>query len=616
MESLTDILHMLQVVFGIGLVIFVHEAGHFIAARMCGVRVEVFSLGFGPRLLAWKRGDTLYQVAAIPLGGYVRMAGEDLSGQQGQGLPPRAGELGSKSVGQRFFIYSGGVLMNVVFALIAFPCVLLAGLPSIEPVISEPAPGTPAWHARVPAGTRIKAINGNDLFDFFHIHTGIAVGGSDPAELEILLPGEEASKLLTLQPMHNEGTGTFAIGVSPGIDREKRLRVAPDSPASRAGIEADDVLLEVVGGVPGRSLVQQLRLVFNEEVPVTLRIDRDGVEKLVEVVPERAAEAARNLLGIGPDYVHVIDIRDSEATRSSDIELGDLVRTINGREIHRGGDVLKALIAGVGQPLEMTLTRGDQDRVFNGPAFTHEEALAFADDLFITANQESSLITVTPGSGADEAGVRNGDELISIAGTSVPSYAEFLPRARRATRTLEPVEVEVRRAGPDGDEVLLLTVTPKEWAPKRYGFNLRPAEYVYQVDSVREAISVGVISSWRLLVDTGLTLRRMVIGEVSGDNLGGIITISVVSHQFASLGWAKLFFFLCILSVNLAFLNVLPIPVLDGGHLMFLLIEKIKGSPVSERMLGYSQIVGLVLIVALMVFVTYNDVMRWFFPES
>jgi len=86
-----------------------------------------------------------------------------------------------------------------------------------------------------------------------------------------------------------------------------------------------------------------------------------------------------------------------------------------------------------------------------------------------------------------------------------------------------------------------------------------------------------------------------------------------VSYSFSSEGLAKLLFFLCILSLNLAFINVLPIPVLDGGHLLFLLIEGIKGSPVSERVQGYSQMVGLVLIVSLMIFVTYNDLMRWVF---
>ena len=118
-------------------------------------------------------------------------------------------------------------------------------------------------------------------------------------------------------------------------------------------------------------------------------------------------------------------------------------------------------------------------------------------------------------------------------------------------------------------------------------------------------------ASWRFLTDTWLTLKKMVTGEVSTENMGGIITISAVSYDQAGQGWAKLFFFLCMLSINLAFLNVLPIPVLDGGHLFFCLVEAVKGSPVSERTLGYSQIVGLVLILTLMVYVTYQDVMRF-----
>ena len=123
---------------------------------------------------------------------------------------------------------------------------------------------------------------------------------------------------------------------------------------------------------------------------------------------------------------------------------------------------------------------------------------------------------------------------------------------------------------------------------------------------------MGFASSWKFLQESWLMLRRIMTGQVSGDNVGGIITIGVVSHSWAAMGLAKLFFFLCMLSINLAFLNVLPIPVLDGGHLLFLLIEKVKGSPVSERVMGYSQMVGIVLILSLMVYVTFNDVMRWF----
>src|SRR5262249_15019295 len=111
-------------VFGIGLVIFVHEFGHFLAARLCKVRVETFSLGFGPKLLSKTYGGTVSQLAALPIGGFVRMAGEDALHDRRAAKPD---ELMAKSVGQRFFIYSGGVLMNLVFALVVLPLVLFHG---------------------------------------------------------------------------------------------------------------------------------------------------------------------------------------------------------------------------------------------------------------------------------------------------------------------------------------------------------------------------------------------------------------------------------------------------------------------------------------------------------
>jgi regulator of sigma E protease len=110
------------------------------------------------------------------------------------------------------------------------------------------------------------------------------------------------------------------------------------------------------------------------------------------------------------------------------------------------------------------------------------------------------------------------------------------------------------------------------------------------------------------------TLKRIVTGSVSPRTLGGIITIGVVTYDRAEKGLVNLLYFLAILSVNLAIINLLPIPVLDGGHLVFLLIEKVKGSPVSDRIVGVGHAIGLALILALIVFVTFNDIQRWIFP--
>ena len=156
-----------------------------------------------------------------------------------------------------------------------------------------------------------------------------------------------------------------------------------------------------------------------------------------------------------------------------------------------------------------------------------------------------------------------------------------------------------------------VVVTPKPPRVPDYGFDVAFAQVVRRYP-LGKAFVVGMRASVNLARQAYLTLRKMVSRQVSPDNLGGIVAIGHVSYQFAQAGLAKLFYFLALLSINLAVINLLPIPVLDGGHLLFLLIEKVKGSPVSERVVGYAQVIGLVVILSLLVFVTYNDLRRVF----
>lgn len=710
MHSLFDRLPLLWAVLGIGLVIFVHEAGHFIAARICKVRVDVFSLGFGPRLLGWKRGATLYQIALIPLGGYVKMAGEELTAPgERRSLAPD--ELAAKSVGQRFFIYSGGVLMNLLFAVIVLPIVLAVGVPSWEPVLGPPVPGSVAWEERIPAGTRVLTVNGSSVFDFLHIPTEVAISGRDDVEMEVLFPGAALPQTVTLSPRYDAEIGLHDVGVSPSTDFEGRIDVAPGSPAAAAGLETDDRVLGVEGMSPYLSLDEQMALAFGARGPITLRIERDGAERTVTVRPEPHSETSRDrLVGVEPASVLLADTRPDPVIDALGLVVGDRLREVDGVPINRSGDVQRALLAGAGSPVRIVVDRrdhtlradsdpdalselesklvlearssargservpprpaalfveapgdsrlaralglsaGDQivsvqgDEVFDvadfegaleratgpslsvvvrrppelvelvGPVLDEQAAVALSRDLYVARDLDRTRIAVLPGAAAEEAGLRDGDEITSFDGTPVHDWDSFQALAGIASRRGAPVRMTVRRETADGGaSEIRVELTPREVVPLVYGFGLRQAQYVYKADSLTQAIEVGVASSWRLLVESGRTLSKMVLGEVSPKHLGGIITIGFVSTRLATQGMSKLFFFLCLLSINLAFLNVLPIPILDGGHLFFLAIEKLKGSPVSERTLGYSQIVGLVLIVSLMVYVTYNDVARWFF---
>jgi regulator of sigma E protease len=608
-EYIYSVLRILQVAFGIGLVIFVHEGGHYLAARLCRVRVDVFSLGFGPRLFGWRRGGTLYQIAVVPFGGYVKMAGEELGGDRDRA--PRSDELAAKSPLQRLFIYSGGVMMNVVFALVAFPVALLAGVPSLTPLIGEPAKGSPAWQSRLEPGTKFLSINGTELFDFLDIPNEIALGGARPARIEIERPGSETREFLEITPQYSEREGLYRIGVELGWDPDLRMLVAPGSPAAEAGILENDRLLAVAGQPralgPARGLMEALAL----GGPITLQVAR-GTEEHEFTIAPRPSTVKLVILGLQPGGLVIRAVRSGALAEDLGFEAEDRLLSIGGRLVHTTLEILPALLSASG-PIAIEISRAGQTRTLTVPGLDEAGAVALVDDLAIEADFDSPLLSTVPDSAATEAGVLPGDRLLRVDGDDVSSYGAFFERTKSSRERGKSVGLEVSRETPDGGhERKAFTITPRNVPPPDYGLGLRRPEYVWRVPSVPGAIAAGCSSSLRFARSVWLTLRKMGSGEVSSKNMGGIVTIGLVSHTFALEGWPKFFFFLCILSINLAFLNVLPIPVLDGGHLFFVLIEMIKGSPVSERTLGYSQIVGLVLIVSLMVYVTYNDVMRFF----
>lgn len=590
------------VAFGIGLVIFVHELGHFLAARWCKVRVETFSLGFGPRLLGWKRGPTTYQIAAVPLGGYVKMAGEEGSAE---GRAPQSDELPGKSVGQRFLIYSGGVLMNVAFALVVFPIILSVGVPFSEPVVGMTTPGSPAWHAGLEPGTRVESVNGNAVYSFLNIPNEVALGSPEETVLVVRDPGASAPRTVRLVPQWSEALGAYSIGVNPAADATGKIVVAKDSAAARAGLRDGDRLVSVEGVSGALSLEERLARAARRGAPVRATFERDGVPYAAEIVPTSDARSDTRLLGVGPLVRHVVAVRDTPLARRVGLAKDDRLLAVDGVLMARPYDFLERLETSSGS-VKLRVERGGSPLALEIPALAPGEAEQLARDVAIGQDADSGYVAITPGSAAADAGLVDGDRIVRIDGRDVSTFSDVQAAAKEAGKDAE-LALEVRR----GDETLTVRVKPRAWSAPEYGFGVQDAQYVFRADGPVDAVGAGFALSWKFLEESWLTLKRILFRQVSGQNLGGIITIGVVSHSFVSDGIAKLFYFLCMLSMNLAFLNVLPIPVLDGGHLLFLAIEKLKGSPVSERIHGYSQLVGVVLIVSLMVYVTFNDVVRW-----
>lgn len=613
--TLNDLLSVLLVPLGIGLVIFVHELGHFMAARWCGARVEVFSLGFGAKLFGWRRGDTLFQVAAIPLGGYVRVAGEYHDGKG----PIEDGTLASLNVPQRFLYYSGGVIMNMIFALVVLPLVMFAGLPAEAPIIGTPTPGMPAWEAGVPAGSRIVSINGEEIVDFQHLVTAVAVNGKD--SMEIVAATDAATNSYTVTPVFDEEDGIYRIGVPFGFDPTARLLVREGSPAAAAGLTEGDRLLEVVGGTKGLPLDRQLVGPMTRGEALTVRVQNQaGVERTISIEPSRTPDGPRRI-GVASTRTLVGAVRTTGPAAGTLADLGlragDRLRSVQGALVTDPRSLETALLnVPRGASLTIEVERDGSSERLETELPPGLEPVRIAGDVYLEPVEGALAISVVPGTPAARAGLMSGDEIISINGRAMAAWSEILEAIQAVTAEAGTVSILAYRGEPDPvtskREEVVVDVAGEPVSLPDYGFALGVARFTLQAESLGEAVAAGTRATQRFLSDVWRQLKKMLFtDEISSKNLGGIISISVISFDTASQGLPKLFFFLAILSINLAIINLLPIPILDGGHLLFLLVEAIKGSPVSERTFGYSQVVGLVMIMSLMVYVTYQDIVRW-----
>jgi regulator of sigma E protease len=424
---------ILPFIFVLGVLVFVHELGHFLLARWHGVRVLVFSLGFGPKLFKFTRGDTEYCVSIIPLGGYVKMAGETPDDE----TPPKPDEFFAKSKWQRFQIYIAGPAMNVVAAIL--------------------------------------------------IMIGVYLGGAQEPSYRF---------------------STVDVG-----------RVFKGSAAEKAGIQVGDRLTHIAGyETPNWGEFEKaMLLAAGREIEVVLR--RDGREHRLRVTPDIIEKYQLGDLGVRPMlHPRLVRIEPGEPAEKAGLKAGDVIVSIDGTLVDRES-TMAALQAGVGKPLTLEVKRDGQMRT----------------------------VVVTPA-------VKDGYGRIGVA--------------------LGVEEVTVRASG------------------------------------IGEAVRLSLDRNWESAGLVFKTLRALFVGEASPKQLTGFIGIAQASGSMAEEGAAALFGFMAMLSMNLAILNLLPIPMLDGGHIFIMMLEGLARRDFSLRVKERLLMVGFALVMTLMVTVIYNDLMR------
>lgn len=299
------------------------------------------------------------------------------------------------------------------------------------------------------------------------------------------------------------------------------------------------------------------------------------------------------------------------------MEIGDRIVKVNGKDISTKTELLDAVAKSKGQPLSLEIRRdGQVKQVTVTPAVAPGEVQPGEEPLYTIGVEETPpLVTsVMHGSPASAAGFQTGDRVVAIEGEPIYTWAQMTTHVKEHPQ--KPLRVEVLRNG----QRVSLTVTPAAEKTTVNGQTVEvgkigisgPGRSLMRSENLLEALYRGVEATWGWTELTAVGLYKMVVGDISSKNIGGPLTIASISGEAASQGASSVVFLIAILSINLGVLNLLPIPILDGGHLLFFLIEGILRKPLGERQRELAQQVGLVLLVGVMIFAFWNDLERIF----
>jgi regulator of sigma E protease len=545
-----------SIILLLGGLIFVHELGHFIAAKLLGVKVLRFSIGFGPRLFGFTRGETEYRVAALPLGGYVKMAGDDPSEE----LPAvdRGRGFLEQRPWRRFVIAAAGPGMNLVFpALIYFAI-------------------------------------------------GLAQNGK-------IVPGPRVGAL------------------------------APGSPAALAGLEPGDRIISVAepGGTPSpvRYFTDLRELVSpHPGSPLAFEVEREG-RRLppMTITPARERESNpiettfRGVIGVTPAYSPAV-VAPVAAAAAGGVKPFDLVVAAAGKKIKHAGELKRALEEARCAPIDLEVVRerpvplpGAALSTYDTLALTAVPTCAGGRPSFALADPGVStfIAAVASDSPAAQAGLRRGDAIAAVNGHPVRSFRDINARSSDF-KASEPVTLALT----DGRQVTLVPEEQSELdeltreARKRLVLGFFPDQRTL-VDPAallaeRVPLHIGPIDAGRNAVAnlnevvrlTAIGIAKIVKGDISFKTVGGPIMLFSIAAQAAEEGIESFLFKMALISVNLGLMNLLPIPVLDGGHLAACLLETVTRRPLSVRAREIANMVGIVLLVMLMIVVFKNDIVR------
>lgn len=734
-------LGLIKVLIGFSIIIFVHELGHFLAAKWAGIRVDRFAVGFGYRLFGWRRGEgftfgkrpnyttdeqrerdfgeTDYCLNALPFGGYVKMLGQDdvilneETGEYRMTDDPRA--FTNKPVGKRMVVASAGVVFNALFAILAYACVYMVGKPEIAPRLGPMEGSSPAAAAGLRPNDLILTANGEKVSSFRDIATAVILSDNGSVVFQVERDGRELPDALILQTVRGAESPLVEAGISPATTTElasdvrledvpelragdritevagkpvssateflyafsayvtatgasgaeitlkrpdpedptrstsfkatlpagfvtempstsakserrseaqnvlglsprcKAGTVLPGQPADKAGVRADDVIVQW-GTIPNPVFAEIVETIqANVDRPIPIVVERDGKQIDLVVTPQRPF----HLLGtpkaqVGIAFVNedtrpiVAQVADGSPASALKMPRGSQILEVAGTPTNTWFDVLHALRAAAGQTITVRYRTGNVEA----------EGRMTVPSSVVDALNLPPLVLVT--SIAGESRLTQGDEVLRLP--AVSAIRGLLEKHKGETVTVEyqtaPDDPQIHRGeftvAADGSNtdpwqmrVLLL--------PKPSNIPFKHAQTVVRVNNPLTALGLGTRQTGAVLVEMYRLVTAIVKNLAQGDtstvqHVSGPVGIVGFAVERAKLGYVELLSFLAFLSVNLAVINFIPFPVVDGGLMVFLIIEKIKGKPLSLKTQMVATLVGLATIILVFVLVTFKDI--------
>jgi regulator of sigma E protease len=510
----------------LGPLVFFHELGHFLFARLFGVRVEVFSIGFGPKLFKFKWGDTDYCVSAIPLGGYVKMFGDDPLNMGSIEPQDRQYSFTHKNKWARFWIVLGGPLANFILAYFLFASLFMAGEKVPELRVGMIPEQSVLYQSGLRPGDSFREFNGKQVLG----PTDIALEGQKPVRsIVVSRNGElvEVSLPVTSDEFFEE------LIQYPATLRKPYL---VDSHGQSYFITAE-------GSTPSiRKSLDQLSMLRGQQTFVIYSIPEVFSENNIE--NQRLVEKARV----------EIDVQNNS----------DLAREL--------------------------LSQG-------------------------FAAKDTSIRSVLQGSAADKAQMKAEDVIVAINDQPIYSFDGLVSVLNNSTD--EVFAVTYWRAG----ETIIVDVTPEvkmENGKERRLIGIYsnveyiPFEFIQTESRGLASFYLAIGRTWDVTLKTIEGFRMLFTAQVSLKTIGGPIAIGQVASDSFNTSISYFFQLMALISINLGLINLLPIPVLDGGHILFIILEAINRGPISRRKMEIAQQLGLSLLLLLMVGAIFNDVSRLF----